>query len=127
MILQQCPMLGQDSPSLLLFIITIVGKNPTRYQYPSHHDTTEYLIPQNRKWVLNKKSYGRTRYNPFQGVCQGNRSGPGILILVCAFLFQYVIQEGHNVYQVLYISGIKRSLTALILVQYTNIFTQEAT
>ena len=39
-----------------------------------------------------KKSHGGTRDNPFHGACQTNGSGPGLWILVCYFLIQYLRQ-----------------------------------
>ena len=60
--------------------------------------------------------YGGTRDHPFQGVCQFNGAGTGLWLRVFYILIQYLIQEGHTVDLVATISGIKRSMAALIFV-----------
>ena len=67
---------------------------------------------------------GGTSENPFQGVCQGNGSIPGLFILVWSFLVQYLIQEVHTVDLVSPISGINISMADLIFVNNTNITTE---
>ena len=70
-------------------------------------------------------SYGGSRTNPFQGLCQGNGGAPGGWLCLCCVLVAYLQQEGHVIELTPPFTSVLLVLAALIFVDDTDLLTMD--